>query len=41
MNSEDAEKLENAPQIDRSVAGLLDDLDLYGEDAPAAENNED
>ena len=39
--SEDAEKLENAPQIDRSVAGLLDDLDLYGEDAPAAENNEE
>jgi uncharacterized protein YacL len=39
--SEDAEKLEKAPQIDRSVAGLLDDLDLYGEDAPAAENNED
>ena len=39
--SEDAEKLENAPQIDRSVAGLLDDLDLYGEDAPAAGNNED
>ena len=39
--SEDAEKLENAPQIDRTVAGLLDDLDLYGEDAPAAENNEE
>ena len=39
--SEDAEKLENAPQIDRSVAGLLDDLDLYGEDAPVAENNEE
>ena len=39
--SEDAEKLENAPQIDRSVAGLLDDLDLYGEDAPAVESNED
>jgi uncharacterized protein YacL len=39
--SEDAEKLETAPQIDRSVAGLLDDLDLYGEDAPAEEKNED
>ena len=39
--SEDAEKLKNAPEIDRSVAGLLDDLDLYGEDAPASdeENN--
>ena len=39
--SEDAEKLENAPQIDRTVAGLLDDLDLYGEEVPAEKNNEE
>ena len=37
--SEDAEKLENTPVIDRSFAGLLDDLDLYDDEpAPAEES---
>ncbi len=39
--SEDAEKLESAPRTDRSVAGLLDDLDLYGDEEPAAGNKEE
>lgn len=34
--SENAEKLHSAPAVDRTVAGLLDDLDLY-DDEPAAE----
>ena len=39
--SEDAEKLESAPRVDRSVAGLLDDLDLYGDEETVIENKED
>ena len=39
--SEDAEKLENTPRIDRSVAGLLDDLDLYGDEKAVTGNKEE
>ena len=39
--SEDAEKLASAPRVDRSVAGLLDDLDLYGDEETVIENKED
>ena len=38
--SEDAEKLHSAPAVDRTVAGLLDDLDLYGDESDTNENKE-
>ena len=34
--SEDAEKLKNAPEVNGGMASLLDNLDLYGEQALAS-----